>query len=70
MGLSWVFEVISWVATKEDAENHVVWIIFDMYNALSAILIFIIFVCKKTTLNLLEQTHPKFKGNMGILAFK
>ncbi|ODN00830.1 G-protein coupled receptor Mth [Orchesella cincta] len=61
MGLLWIFEVISWAATKEDAENHVVWIIFDIYNALSGILIFIIFVCKRTTLNLLEQTHPIFK---------
>ncbi|CAL8090472.1 unnamed protein product [Orchesella dallaii] len=61
MGLSWIFEVISWAVTKEDKENHIVWIIFDLYNALSAILIFIIFVCKRSTLNLLEQTHPMFK---------
>ncbi len=61
MGLTWIFEVISWAATKEN-ENHIGWIILDLYNALSAILIFIIFVCKKSTLSLLEQSVPCLKG--------
>ncbi|CAL8090469.1 unnamed protein product [Orchesella dallaii] len=61
MGLSWIFEVISWVDTNESSGYYAVWMIFDVYNALSAILIFIIFVCKRTNLNLLEQTHPIFK---------
>ncbi|CAL8090466.1 unnamed protein product [Orchesella dallaii] len=64
MGLSWIFEVISWLTKAGQSVNHAewdVWIIFDVYNALSAVLIFIIFVCKRTNLNLLEQAHPIFK---------
>lgn len=60
MGLTWAFEVISWASTEEN-ENPVVWIILDFYNVLSAILIFIFFVCKKTTLGLLEQSVPCIK---------
>ncbi|CAL8146649.1 unnamed protein product [Orchesella dallaii] len=60
MGLTWVFEVVSWALTKEDEAYSWFWLIFDMYNVLSAILIFIIFVCQQNTLNLLQQVHPAF----------
>jgi len=62
MGLSWVFEIVSWAVTDEDSDNHWVWIIIDIYNILSAILIFIIFVCQGNTLNLLQQVIPALNG--------
>ncbi|ODM91368.1 G-protein coupled receptor Mth [Orchesella cincta] len=60
MGLSWIFELISWVVSKEDSGGHWIWTIFDVYNMLSAILIFILFVCQRKTLSLLQEVHPAF----------
>jgi len=63
MGLSWAFEVIGWWATKENSADSVAWIVLDLYNCLSGVLIFIIFICKKTVLNHLKQTSSAFEGS-------
>ncbi|ODM91362.1 G-protein coupled receptor Mth2 [Orchesella cincta] len=60
MGLSWIFEVISWAVTKDGSASHWIWTIIDFYNTLSAILIFIIFVCERKTLSLLREVLPAF----------
>lgn len=64
MGLTWIFEVISWAVTKENEDNNIGWVVLDLYNTLSAILIFIIFVCKRSTLNMLEQSVPMLEGTI------
>lgn len=60
MGVTWIFEVISWLVSGYNWNWY--WVIFDMINILQAIVIFIIFVCKKETISSLEQKYPSFKS--------
>jgi len=62
MGVLWVTEFLSWVAHYlwEDKQILLIWIFlpFEIINKLQGIAIFVIFVCKQNTINLLKE---KFK---------
>lgn len=60
MGVCWIFEVISFLAHPENFPWY--WIIFDMINICQGIFIFMIFACKRTTIQILEEKSPCFKG--------
>jgi len=60
MGVNWLAEIISW-ATGSDGSEYV-WYITDIGNSLQGVLIFLIFVCKKRVLNLLnKKLCPQFQ---------
>lgn len=53
MGINWIADVLSWAMKTEDNEHF--FYLTDIGNALQGVLIFIIFVCKKRILRLLNQ---------------
>ncbi|XP_060842363.1 G-protein coupled receptor Mth2-like isoform X2 [Rhopalosiphum padi] len=60
MGVNWLAEIISW-ATDSDGSEYV-WYVTDIGNSLQGVLIFLIFVCKKRVLNLLnKKLCPQFQ---------
>ncbi|XP_021933614.1 G-protein coupled receptor Mth2-like [Zootermopsis nevadensis] len=56
MGLTWITEIISWAVGGADYY----WYITDIVNMLRAVLIFVIFCCKKSVLNLLRVRLESF----------
>ncbi|KAL4716664.1 hypothetical protein ACJJTC_004783 [Scirpophaga incertulas] len=64
MGLNWIHEVVS--ALQPDLP---IWYLFDIYNLLGGLVIFIIFVCKKNVYVLLKKrfnhnTSPHVNNNL------
>lgn len=58
MGLNWIIEVILWAT---EASGYF-WTVIDIGNALQGLFIFIIFVCNKPVLRLLNQKLcPQFQ---------
>jgi len=53
MGVNWLAEIISWASGSNGSE--LVWYVTDIGNSLQGVLIFLIFVCKKRVLNLLNK---------------
>ncbi|KAG5330659.1 MTH2 protein, partial [Acromyrmex charruanus] len=60
MGITWVLEIMSWVDIGADIVPQFIWYPADIVNALQGLTIFIIFVCRKKTLQtLLKQLNWK-----------
>ncbi|KYN26781.1 G-protein coupled receptor Mth2 [Trachymyrmex cornetzi] len=53
MGITWVLEIMSWVDFGADIVPQFIWYPADIVNALQGLTIFIIFVCRKKTLQTL-----------------
>ncbi|KAL4142489.1 hypothetical protein QTP88_004935 [Uroleucon formosanum] len=53
MGVNWLAEIISWASGSNGSE--LLWYVTDIGNSLQGVLIFLIFVCKKRVLNLLNK---------------
>ncbi|XP_018018082.1 probable G-protein coupled receptor Mth-like 3 [Hyalella azteca] len=56
MGVSWIFEVISFFV--DDSGNSILsyaWIFFDFVNIMQGVLIFVVFVCRPSVLRLLTR---------------
>ncbi|XP_025197944.1 G-protein coupled receptor Mth2-like isoform X2 [Melanaphis sacchari] len=53
MGVNWLMEIISWALGSDGPA--ILWYITDIGNCLQGVLIFLIFVCKKRVLNLLNK---------------
>lgn len=53
MGVNWSAEIISWAVDSKTSES--LWYVTDIGNALQGVLIFLIFVCKKRVLVLLNK---------------
>lgn len=53
MGVNWLAEIISWA--METKTNEYLFYITDFGNSLQGLLIFLIFVCKKRVLRLLNK---------------
>jgi len=68
MGVTWIFEVISWALTRDYTNVDWYFVIVDIWNFFQAVLIFIIFACKKTIRSQLEQKYPVFKSKSFIWA--
>lgn len=51
MGVNWIAEILSWAF---DNQGHW-WYVTDIGNALQGVLIFLIFVCKKRVLRLVNK---------------
>lgn len=59
MGINWLAEIISW--STNDTNMCIIWYITDIGNTLQGVLIFLIFVCKKRVLKLLnKKLCPRF----------
>ncbi|CAL8124075.1 unnamed protein product [Orchesella dallaii] len=62
MGVSWIFEIISWATTPSEADSiPLYWVIFDIVTLFQAVCIFVIFVWKKETLSRLWYKYPCFQ---------
>jgi len=60
MGITWVLEIMSWIDIGADIVSQFIWYPADIVNALQGLIIFIIFVCRKKTLQtLLKQLDWK-----------
>jgi hypothetical protein len=60
MGVNWLAEIISWATSSGGLDA--VWYVVDIGNCLQGVLIFLIFVCKKRILNLLnKKLIPQFQ---------
>lgn len=60
MGVNWLAEIISWASGSDGSEF--LWYVTDIGNSLQGVLIFLIFVCKKRVLNLLNKKFcPQFQ---------
>ncbi|ODM89681.1 G-protein coupled receptor Mth2 [Orchesella cincta] len=59
MGVTWIFEVISWAASGNG--YHWYWVVFDLMNVLRALAVFLIFVCKPDIILALEGKYPCLK---------
>jgi hypothetical protein len=56
MGLTWITEIISWAV----GGAYYYWYITDIVNMLRAVLIFVIFCCKRSVLNILRARLALF----------
>ncbi|ODN01608.1 G-protein coupled receptor Mth2 [Orchesella cincta] len=62
MGVSWIFEIISWGTTSSDVDRiPLYWVIFDIVTLFQAVCIFVIFIWKKETLSRLWYKYPCFQ---------
>jgi hypothetical protein len=57
MGVCWITEVISFAV----GGSAYLWIPTDILNILTAVFVFIIFVCKPNVWSLLMKRHPKLQ---------
>lgn len=55
MGVNWLTEIISWALDSDDSNDSFLWCMTDIGNSLQGVLIFLIFVCKKRVLKLLNK---------------
>ncbi|CAG0920470.1 unnamed protein product [Notodromas monacha] len=64
MGVGWITEVISWKLGPEE-----IWYVTDIVNALTGILVFLVFICRRKTLedlNKLIKERCLSRGNGGV----
>ena len=54
MGVSWVFEIVSWLT----APDMIHFVLLDIVNICQSIAIFIIFICKRKTFDHLRNKFP------------
>lgn len=59
MGLSWVLEVVSWVAGAGSSAVSV-WSVFDLVNALQGVVIFAIFVLQQPVRSFVKVSYIEF----------
>ncbi|XP_066943763.1 G-protein coupled receptor Mth2-like [Macrobrachium rosenbergii] len=52
MGITWIFEVISFFCQKHNSESssNYVWLVFDLINIMQGLIIFTVFVCRRAVL--------------------
>lgn len=55
MGVNWLTEIISWALGSDGSDGSFLWCMTDIGNSLQGVLIFLIFVCKKRVLKLLNK---------------
>jgi len=61
MGVNWLAEIVSWALRSDDSTFNV-WFVTDIGNSLQGVFIFLIFVCKKRVLILLnKKLCPRFQ---------
>lgn len=65
MGITWITEVISWQQGTCEA-----WILTDVINALQGFTIFLVFVCKKSTRQMVTRRVSKMKSNFSTSSTK
>lgn len=53
MGVNWLAEVISWATDNDDING--IWYVTDIGNSAQGVFIFLIFICKKRVLRLLNK---------------
>lgn len=53
MGVNWLAEILSWAFSSSSSES--LWYVTDIGNSLQGVFIFLIFVCKKRVLKLLNK---------------
>jgi len=59
MGVNWLAEVISWATDMDDSNG--IWYVTDIGNSTQGVFIFLIFICKKRVLRLLnKKLCPQF----------
>lgn len=46
MGVTWIFDVISWIHGIWYGDPHYIWMITDLINALQGVLIFLVIGCQ------------------------
>lgn len=46
MGVSWIFDLLSWIHETLDGSRHAFWIVPDLMNALHGVFIFIVVGCQ------------------------
>lgn len=62
MGVNWLAEILSWGLGLDGSNGSFIWYMADIGNSLQGVLIFLIFVCKKRVLKLLnKKLCPQFK---------
>ncbi|CAG7722529.1 unnamed protein product [Allacma fusca] len=66
MGVTWTFDIISWLFSQDTTIMYSVWIILDLLNICQAIAIFVIFICKQKTVEQLRQKFPIFSQSPDI----
>lgn len=52
MGVTWIFEVISFFVQREThgSSTNYIWLVFDLINIMQGLIIFIVFVCRRAVL--------------------
>jgi hypothetical protein len=67
MGISWIFEVISWAGSDPDStKDWYLWIPFDLLNFIQAVSTFFIFAAKRENLLLISRKYPKTRSTLCI----
>lgn len=52
MGVSWIFELVSWAVTSSDADKTpLYWVVFDIVTMFQSVSIFVIFTWKKEVIS-------------------
>lgn len=46
MGITWIFDLLSWIKITLDGNRHSLWLIPDLINALHGVFIFIVVGCQ------------------------
>lgn len=63
MGINWTMDIIAWaVDWQVDRIPHAIWYVTEFCNAAFGLVIFLIFVCKKTIWNLLKRRYYTIMG--------
>lgn len=58
-----MLDFVSWASTGDSDKEHWIWILIDVFNLLiTAILIFLIFICKRNIIAQLERKCRVFEG--------
>ncbi|XP_031618903.1 probable G-protein coupled receptor Mth-like 1 [Contarinia nasturtii] len=55
MGVTWVFDLISWTHSAWFGGSHYIWIVTDLINTLQGVFIFIVIGCQPQVSNVLKQ---------------
>ncbi|KAF5292900.1 hypothetical protein FQR65_LT11152 [Abscondita terminalis] len=63
MGINWSMDIIAWaVDWQVDRIPHAIWYVIEFCNAAFGLVIFLIFVCKKSVWNLLKRRYYTSRG--------
>ncbi|KAK5640089.1 hypothetical protein RI129_010900 [Pyrocoelia pectoralis] len=63
MGVNWTMDIIAWaVDWQVDRIPHAIWYVTEFCNAAFGLVIFLIFVCKKSIWNLLKRRYYTMMG--------